>query len=69
MATARTFRRLTIWHSKANVTMMNTAHGYSDTKLQLEDHDIMNDSRDFCLDFANDSDTRVNHNFEYDSEQ
>ena len=48
---------------------MNTAHVYSDTKLQLEDHDIMNDSQDFCLDFDNDSDTRVNHNFEYDSEQ
>lgn len=29
----------------------------------------MNDSQDFCLDFDNDSDTRVNHNFEYDSEQ
>ena len=49
--------------------MMNTPHVYSDTKLQLENHDIMNDSQDFCLDFDNDSDTRVNHNFEYDSEQ
>ena len=49
--------------------MMNTVHVYSDTKLQLENHDIMNDSQDFCLDFDNDSDTRVNHNFEYDSEQ
>lgn len=39
------------------------------SKLQLENHDIMNDSQDFCLDFDNDSDTRVNHNFEYDSEQ
>ena len=29
----------------------------------------MTDSHDFCLDFDNDSDTRVNHNFEYDSEQ
>ena len=69
MATVRTCRRLTVWHSKANVKMMNTAHVYSDTKLQLENHDIMNDSQDFCLDFDNDSDTRVNHNFEYDSEQ
>ena len=69
MATVRTCRRLTVWYSKAHVTMMNTAHVYSDTKLQLEDHDNMNDSQDFCLDFDNDSDTRVNHNFEYDSEQ
>ena len=69
MATVRTCRSLTVWHSKANVKMMNTAHVYSDTKLQLENHDIMNDSQDFCLDFDNDSDTRVNHNFEYDSEQ
>ena len=69
MATVRTCRRLTVWHSKANVKMMNTAHVYSNTKLQMEDYDIMNDSQDFCLDFDNDSDRRVNHNFEFDSEQ
>ena len=69
MATVKTCRRLTVWRSKANVTMINTVHVYRDTKLQLEDHDIMNDSQDFCLDFDNDSDTRVNHNFKCDSEQ
>ena len=69
MATVRTCRSLTVWHSKANVTMMNTAHVYSNTKLQLEDYDIMNDSQDFCLDFDNDSDRTVNHNRLNDSEQ
>ena len=49
--------------------MINTAHFHSDTKLQLEEHDIISDSQDFCRDFDNDSDMRVNHDFEYDSEQ